>query len=332
MAISRTFRPIRVLLFITMSLLSARSALAQHAAGFGESNPPEEVLRTRAAVAALGKTWNAKVLAETARLYTELQRKHPAGGITQMKNLSYGPKAQQKLDLYFPDQGFEELGPVFVFLHGGAETGGDKVLAGTDDLVYGNVAKLAARVGGVGINANYRQMADSKWPAGAEDVRTLIEWTRSHVVEHGGDPASIVVFANGEGAMHLATYLFDQKSQPVDGPHIAGAILASGTLAPDRHSKAVRHYFGADATHLPLNLADTYQGKVVPLMLWSAQFDPIESGISELQDKLCRKPQTCPTYVRLEGHNHVSHVMSLDSSDMSAMLPIMRFYHSAVRK
>jgi triacylglycerol lipase len=316
---------------VTACLISCLSP-AQHAGGFGASGPPsEEVVRTRAAVAAMGKTWNAQVLAETARLYADLQRKRPTAGITQVRNLSYGPKARQKLDLYYPDQEFEELGPVFVFLHGGADTGGDKVLAGTDDLVYGNVAKLAAHVGGVGINANYRQMTDAKWPAGADDVRALIEWTRSHVAEHGGDPGSIIVLANGEGAMHLATYLFDQKRQPASGPGIAGVILASGTLAPDMKSKVVRRYFGTDA-HLPLKLVDAYQGNPVPMMLWSAELDPVESGITEMKDKLCRKPETCPSYVRLEGHNHVSHVMSMDSTDMSAMTTIPRFYHSAVRK
>lgn len=324
-------RPKRALLFV-MACLLAGPSLAQHAGGFGASGPPsEEVLRTRAAIAAMGKSWNPQVLAETARLYAGLQRKRPITGVTQMKNLSYGPKPQQKLDLYFPDQGFEELGPVFVFLHGGAQTGGDKVLAGTDDLVYGNVAKLAAHVGGVGINANYRQMTDAKWPAGAEDVRALIEWARSHVAEHGGDPASIIVMANGEGAMHLATYLFDQKLQTASGPGIAGVILASGTLAPDMNSRLVRRYFGKDA-RLPLKLVDSYHGKPVPMMLWSAELDPVESGIIELKEKLCAKPDTCPTYVRLEGHNHVSHVMSMDSGDMSAMNTIPRFYHSAVRK
>jgi triacylglycerol lipase len=330
MSLSPAFRPLRAWLAGAAILLLADASLAQNA--HGASAPSEEVARVHAAIAAMGKTWNPQVLAETARLYTELQRKRPATGITQMKNLSYGPRPQQKLDLYFPDQGFEELGPVFIFLHGGADTGGDKVLAGTDDLVYSNVARMAARVGGVGINANYRQMGGSKWPAGAQDVRALIEWTRAHVAAHGGDPASILVFANGEGALHLATYLFDQTLQPVSGPGIAGAILASGTLAPDATSKLVRHYFGKDTTHLPLNLVDSYQGKPVPMMLWSAELDPVESGITELKDKLCRKAGTCPTYVRLEGHNHVSPVMSLDTPDMSAMNSIHRFYHSAVRK
>jgi triacylglycerol lipase len=333
MPLRHLFRRIRALLAATTACLLSSVSMAQHAGGFGPPGPPsEEVVRIRAAIAAMGKTWNAQVLNETARLYTELQRKRPVTGITQMKNLRYGRNAQQKLDLYFPDQGFEQLGPVFIFLHGGADTGGDKVLAGTDDLVYSNVAKLAARVGGVGINADYRQMAGSKWPAGAADVRALIEWTRGHVAEHGGDPASIIVFANGEGALHLATYLFDQKLQPTEGPGLAGAILASATLAPDMNAKGARRYFGKEATHLPLNLVDSYQGKAVPMMLWSAELDPVESGITELKEKLCRKTQTCPTYVRLEGHNHVSHVMSLDSSDNSAMTTIVRFYHSAVRK
>jgi len=334
MLLSTPLRPIRALLRATISALALSSAcLAQGAHGPGSSGPPsEEVVRVRAAIAAMGKTWNAQVLAETTRLYTQLQRERPTAGITQMKNLSYGREAQHKLDLYFPDQGFEQLGPVFIFLHGGADTGGDKVLPGTDDLVYSNVARLAARVGGVGINANYRQMAGSRWPAGAQDVRALIAWTREHVAEHGGDPASILIFANGEGALHVATYLFDQNLQPVGGPGIAGAILASATLAPDMSSKVARRYFGKDAKHLPLALVDSYQGKAVPMMLWSADLDPVESGMTELKEKLCRKAETCPTYVRLEGHNHVSHVMSLDSADLSTMNSLFRFYHSAVRK
>jgi acetyl esterase/lipase len=328
MLLETAIRSVRSLLVALAVALFATTSFAQHSQAASL-----EAERVRAAIAAMGKTWNAGVLARTAQLYADLHRARPASGIRQMRDVSYGSHAQQKLDLYFPEQGFEELGPVFVFLHGGADTGGDKVLPGTDDLVYGNVAKLAARFGGVGINANYRQLPHARWPSGAEDIRRLIEWIRRNVAQRGGDPESIILVANGEGAMHLATYLFHQPSQLAVGPGIAGAVLASGTFEPGAESPLMRRYFGRrSAAHLPLNLVDSYQGKSVPIMLWSAELDPVQSGVAALKEKLCTKYGNCPMFVELAGHNHVSAVMSLDSPDTSAMNTLPRFYHSAVRK
>jgi hypothetical protein len=67
-------------------------------------------------------------------------------------------------------------------------------------------------------------------------------------------------------------------------------------------------------------------------MLWSAGLDPLQSGIGEMKQLLCRKYGKCHMSVELAGHNHVSHVMSLDTADTSALGFIHQFYHSAVRK
>ena len=82
----------------------------------------------------------------------------------------------------------------------------------------------------------------------------------------------------------------------------------------------------------PLNLIESYQGKAVPIMLWSAELDPVQSGITEMKELLCRKYGTCPMFTELAGHNHVSPVMSLDTADTSALGSIHQFYQSAVRK
>jgi triacylglycerol lipase len=330
MAVRAQARPIT---FLGVSLVAASwlqgGVLAQHSSG----SPTEDVARVRAAVAALGSEWNEDVNAKTADLYVELHRRHDNSGIRRIRDVSYGPHAQQKLDLFVPNQGFDELGPVFVFLHGGAPTGGDKIVAGTDDLLYSNVAKWAARVGGVGINANYRLLPEAKWPSGADDVRTLIDWTRKNAAEHGGDPSSIIVLANAVGAMHLAGYLFHEPAQLDDGPGIAGAILSSGAFESTTASHPMRLYFGEHgASQMPLNLVDGYEGKSVPLLLLSAEYDPLESGVAEMNEKLCRKYGACPMFVRLARHNHVSPVMSIDSADTSVTNEIIRFYHSVVRK
>jgi acetyl esterase/lipase len=303
-------------------------ARAQHAQA-----PAPDDTQVRAAIAALGRNWNAEVLRKTARIYTPLHRRQDVAGIRRIRDLSYGPNSQQKFDLYVPDQGFEEPGPVIIYLHDGAATGSERNLAGTDDLFFGNVARWLARLGGVGINANYRLPPGAHWPSAAEDIRLLLDWVRANIANHGGDPHSILLFGNGEGATHVATYLFHAPSQPAGGPGIAGAILGSGVFETGTASHALRSYLGQRGeTHLPPKLLDAYGGKSVPLLIWTAEYDPLASGAKALKDKLCAKYGACPMFVELQGHNHVSPVMSIDSSDRSVMNQVIRFYHSAVKK
>lgn len=145
-------------------------------------------------------------------------------------------------------------------------------------------------------------------------MRMVVEWARKNVPPYGGDPNAIIVIGNGEGAVRLASYLFNEKSQPDSGPGVAAAILGSGLFAS-----------------LPANLIEGYKGKAVPLLMWSAELDPVESRVTELKDKLCQKYGKCPEFVELRGHNHVSTVMSIDSADTSVTDHILRFYHSTIR-
>jgi acetyl esterase/lipase len=292
------------------------------------------VAEARGRIASLGKQWTPEVNSETARLYAELHRDNDSSGIRQIADVSYGPHAQQKLDLYVPDQGFDEPGPVLVYLHGGAWTGGDKIAAGSDGLIYANVGKWIARVGGIGVVANYRLLPDAKWPSGADDVRLVIDWVKKHIGEHGGNPDTVIVMANSVGAMHLASYLFYAPAQLPEGPGIKAAILASGAFDENTESHTTRAYFGENgAAHLPLNLVDSYEGPTVPIFLWSAQYDVpfIETGVAEMYAKLCRKYEQCPAFTQLRGHNHVSPIMSIDSADTSVTNAVIGFYHSVVQ-
>jgi triacylglycerol lipase len=288
----------------------------------------------RRGIASLGKQWTPEVNSETARLYAELHRNIDSSGIRRIADVSYGPHAQQTLDLYVPAQGFDEPGPVLVYLHGGAWTGGDKIAAGSDGLIYANVGRWIARVGGIGVVANYRLLPDAKWPSGADDVRLVIDWVKKNVGEHGGNPDTVVVLANSVGAMHLASYLFYAPAQLPEGPGIKAAILASGAFDENTESHTTRAYFGGDgAAHLPLNLVDSYAGPAVSIFLWSAQYDVsfIESGVAQMYAKLCRKYEQCPAFTQLRGHNHASPIMSIDSADTSATNAIIGFYHSVVQ-
>jgi triacylglycerol lipase len=314
-----------------IALIGMGTAVAQH--GAAPSPDRTAAFEARAGVAAIGKQWNAQVNADTTRLYTALQHHVDSSGIRQIADLSYGPHEQQTFDLFVPEGGFSEPSTVLIYLHGGGLSRGDKNTEGSDGLIYGNVGRWIARAGGIGINANYRLVPDAKWPSGAEDIRLLLEWVRENIGPYGGDPNNVVLMGNSAGATHLATYLFHEPSQLQDGPGITAAILSSGAFGQAAESDAARAYYGEDgAARMPLALVDSYQGKAVPVLLWSAEYDvpSIEAGVAEMYAKLCRKYEDCPMFVQFQGHNHVSHVMSIDSADMEVANVIMRFYHTVI--
>lgn len=296
-------------------VLPALGALALVAAARAHSAAVDPVAHARAEVRAIGKHWDAQVRDRTAAAYLPMHRALDSSGIRRTADVSYGEHAQQKLDLYAPAQGFDELGPVLVFVHDDALAGGDKVLAGTGELLYGNVARWVARVGGVGINANYRMDQPAGTAGADDDMRRLIEWTRANVARYGGDPQTLLIIGHGGGALRVAGYLFGAPAQSASEPGVAGAILASARF---------------DSPVL-LRRIDEYAGKPVPLQLWTADLDPLESGVTALRDRLCARQQ-CPDIAKLNGHNHASAVMSIDTDDKAAANAIIRFYHSAVHK
>jgi triacylglycerol lipase len=152
--------------------------------------------------------------------------------------------------------------------------------------------------------------------AGASDLRRVIEWLGENVSSYGGDPGTIVILANSEGATTAAAYLFNEDWQTESGPKVAAAVLASGL-------------FGPLAPEIEQLVFD-YEGERVPLALWTAQYDTAEvaGGIADLHEILCRKYEGCPWTDHLAGHNHVSHVMSLGTADTSALNSFIRFYHT----
>jgi acetyl esterase/lipase len=286
----------------------------------------------RAVVAGLGKQWNGQVNTATRAAYVKLQQQVDPGQIKQISDLSYGAHELQKIDLFYTE-GSSEPGPVVIYFHGGGLTGGDKV--GPDGLIYSNIMRFIARMGGVGVNANYRLVPEVRFPAGAEDMHMVLEWVQEHIADYGGDPGAVFLMGNSAGSRHVATYLFHEASQFDDGPRIVGAMLGSGSYTAS-HNDSGRAYYGDNAAdreaHAPLGLLESYEGEVVPMFLWSAEYDPIsiEGGVAEMYAALCRKYQDCPAYTQFQGHNHVSHVMSIDSKDTEVADAVARFMHSVL--
>ena len=284
----------------------------------GESGgDPRVNARARDGVAAIGRRWDEAAFAETVSLYANVHRGVEWPGLLEPELVRYGPAAEQTFEVYRPEQGFSEPGPVFLFLHGNGLGDSARIAPGSDGLIYSHLGKLGASAGGIGVSMSWRLASgEAALEAGAGALRLVIGWIVENISAYGGDPGTIVIVANSEAATITAAYLFNQEWQMESGPNVAAAVLASGlfgSLAPGIE----RFLFG-------------YEGERVPLALWVAEYDTAEvtGGIGDLYEMLCRKYSGCPWNETLLGHNHVSHLMSLGTADTSVLNSFIRFYHT----
>lgn len=295
----------------------------------------DAVADARAGIAAIGKQWNGNVNTATQAIYAELQRTADRSGVRMIADVEYGDHPLQGFDLFVPEAGAGARRPIVIYLHGGGLVRGDKIGEGTDGLIYSNVGYFFARHGIITLNANYRLVPEVTWPAGQEDIRLMLAWIDANIGSYGGDANRVFLMGNSAGSTHVATYLFSETEQFADGPRVIGALLSSGAFAVDESDTSIR-YFGADAAtraeRSPLGLVDAYEGKAVPLFLWSAELDPtfIETSVASLYAKLCSKYADCPRYTQFQGHNHVSHVMSLNSADSAVGDAALEFIHAVL--
>tara|TARA_B100000029_G_scaffold511123_1_gene604258 strand:+ start:8308 stop:9348 length:1041 start_codon:yes stop_codon:yes gene_type:complete len=290
--------------------------------------------KVQAGVAKLGKQWNGNVNVATTDLFIELHKSSDQSGVTVAPDISYGAHELQVLDIVSQESKREELLPVIVFFHGGALVRGNKVLASTD-LMLTNIPVFFARNGMIGVNANYRLAPEVSWPAGPEDVRDVLAWLRENIDEYGGDPQRLFVMGNSAGGRIVASYLFHEPFHFVDGPGVSGALLSSASFGSS-DSQIQRDYYGEDPevrdALVPLGLVDYYFGPQVPLFMWSAEFDPprIEGPIAAMYSKLCEKYEDCPRFTQFQGHNHVSHIFSLNSVNEEVGQELLDFIYSIV--
>jgi acetyl esterase/lipase len=104
-----------------------------------------------------------------------------------------------KLDLYRSTTAGAPQ-PAVIFLHGGGwAVGSPRMVSpvfGENDQV---LAALAAR-GYVVIGATYRFSGEAHFPAGIEDAKAAIRWTRANAAKYGVDPKRIAVWGESAGA------------------------------------------------------------------------------------------------------------------------------------
>ena len=258
-------------------------------------------------------------LEASMEIYLPLLAASPGDGVEVRKDLAYGDHVRHKLDVYQPT-GRTNV-PVVVYVHGGGYVSGARDL---NEAVYGNIPTYFSSLGWLGINATYRLAPEAKWPAGAEDMRAVVAWVKRHAARYGGDPERIFLMGHSAGATHVATYAFDPRFQLPSGHGLAGVVLVSGRYRvhwdPDDPALGgIRQYFGNDPTRYESRSVVTHvPNSNIPALLVIAEYDQrnLVETTGELFVALCRRDDgRCPRFVQLAGHNHLSEVLHINTSD-----------------
>jgi len=270
-----------------------------------------ELTDVRRKVAAIGPNFDPDILEATRALYVPLIGK-PSGPVKVTADVAYGSDARQKLDVYQPAASSDR---VLVYIPGGGFVGGDK---NSDGVFYVNLGNYFAGHGILTIVANYRLAPAHPWPAGSQDVGSVIAWTRANAKSFGGNPDRIILFGQSAGATHSAGYLFDTSFQPSGQPGVAAGILMSGPYSFQGELRPnLKAYLGSDQMKYAERSPLTHVSKNrTPLLLSVAEYDPAFLAVPtyELARAVTLRDGKSPKLAYFAGHNHVSTVMSFGTS------------------
>ncbi|MFB0612716.1 alpha/beta hydrolase [Aurantiacibacter poecillastricola] len=265
-------------------------------------------LRTK--IENLGHDLSPEMLGGTQAMMAERNAGLPASTRVQ-RDLAYGPDERHGLDLFTADA--PEGAPVLVYAHGGGFVMGDKHTEGSP--FYSNIGDFAARMGWVGITMTYRLAPAHQFPSGVEDMTLLVDWLRSHLSEHGGDPAKIVLMGQSAGASHVANYLAHARDH-AEG--IAGAVFLSGIydVRTSAHNDFNKAYYGEDVAGWgPASALAGLLASPIPMQFSVAEFDPddFQKQAAQLVSQWIATKGRLPEMHYLSGHNHLTPGLSIGS-------------------
>jgi len=119
---------------------------------------------------------------KTAALYAPLQQKEPYAGVKVERDVKYGPADRNLLDVFTPEANSSSR-PVLIFIHGGGFVAGNKRNPGSP--FYDNIMLWAVKSGFVAGNATYRLAPQFMWPAGSEDLASVVQWVSEKIGQRG---------------------------------------------------------------------------------------------------------------------------------------------------
>lgn len=249
----------------------------------------------------------------------------PDGAEKVQRNIAYGMKARQQLDIYLPAQPDEDS-PVLVFFYGGSWRSGAR-----GD--YQFVAQSLALGGYTTVIPDYRTYPEVRFPVFMEDGAMAVAW----VLDNIGKPEEGVILIGHSAGAHLASLLaLDPQylqAYDVNTTHIKGVIGLAGPYAFDplayRKTRPIFSGLADVDNSKPITHAC---GNNLPLLLLHGEDDGLVVPENSLQ--LHRAREQCgmdSTYIELEKVGHFDILLGLSASfaDRAPVLePIQHFIGS----
>lgn len=268
-------------------------------------------------IAAKVKASAGKIDFSVAAMYGPLQPKEPYKGVDVVRDVAYGPDPLQKLDVFTPQAKSSKPRPVLLFVHGGGFVRGDKKT--TDNmLVWG------AWNGMVGVDIDYRLAPKDPWPAGAQDLKAAIAWTRANIARYGGDPDHIIIWGHSAGANHVADYVAHSELQGAEAAGVKGAIIMSAFYAPEVGAQP-NPYYGSDPSLQTSGASIDRMIKTrIPLYVINAEYDPAGFvAYEEALDAALTKAGIAHGRLVAKDHGHLDEGMAVGTDDHGVTGPLL---------
>lgn len=218
-------------------------------------------------------------------------------GVTQCRDISYGPYGKWSLlDVYYPE-GTEKPLPTIVSIHGGGYVYGTKE-------VYHRYGMDLAKRGFVFVNFNYRLAPKSKFPAPLEDTNSVMEWIVANAEQYHMDPQRIILLGDSAGAQ-LASHYAAIATNPEFEAHFSFRVPAIQIKAVglfcgmyDMAKRAQPPRKGIDLDYLGKNLPrddprfrvlESITEKFPPAFIATGYYDFLKPNAEPMHDFLSKK-------------------------------------------
>ncbi len=119
-------------------------------------------------------------------------------GLEVHRNLPYGPRPQQRLDILSPKTG-KGPHPALIYFHGGGWISANK-------RIYRGIAARFSKSGLLTFNVDYRLAPGHRFPAALQDAALAIDWVRRNLRGYGGTASAIFIGGDSAGAQIAAWY------------------------------------------------------------------------------------------------------------------------------
>jgi acetyl esterase/lipase len=130
-----------------------------------------------------------------------INRLVPKDTFNKHDGIAYGRLPRQKLDVYVPRNGGQDL-PVVVFFYGGTWQSGQR-----QDYLF--IAEALTARGIITVIPDYRLYPEVRFPTFIEDGAAAVAWVRHHIGDYGGGASRLFLMGHSAGAYIAAMLALD---------------------------------------------------------------------------------------------------------------------------